>query len=132
MSRKSKTTRLKSEIISDFLNLLDAARIEYQISNEKIETARKITQDMLHEIEFGKTVAERNKSATNLHRVRIDRRYYKDINEEAEVLVNYMEEYKDAVNQLKEALGKMRKVESYHNNSRTYKPRYLPYEETVK
>lgn len=120
--------RLKSEVICELLKLFDSAKTEQMISSEKLDDAAKITQDMLHQIEFGATVKERSKSATILHNVRLDRRYYKDMKEEADILMDYFAEHKDAINQMREILGKMRKMESYHQN-RTYKPRYLKYKD---
>ena len=94
------------------------------IADEKINLSNKATQDMLHKIEFSKDYRERSKAATQLHYIREDRRHYKDIKEETEIIVSYYEENKKAVERLKKMLGEMRKVEKYHEN-RSYKPRVI-------
>lgn len=121
MTNKDKTS---SEIITDFLNLIHESSKKYEIAAEKIGNADKATIDLLHSIEFTTSYGERNKLATTLHAVRNDRRYYKDIKEEAEVIVEYFQGNKKAINQLKEMLGQLRKVEKYHEN-RSYIPRYI-------
>lgn len=83
---------------------------------------------MIHSIEFCNDSKKRSKTATALHSIRKDRRYYKDMNEEAGVIVDYLENHKKAVEKLKFVLGEMRKVEAYHEN-RTYKPRVIQIEE---
>ena len=120
----AKKNRKKSEIISDFLLLIDEARTEYNIAYEKVGLADKARTDLLHEIELCEKYDERNKAATKLRYILKDRRYYKDILEESVLLVDYYDEYKKAINMLKEVLGKMRKVEAYHSD-RTYKPRFF-------
>ncbi len=57
------------------------------------------------------------------------RRQCKDTIEELEVLASWLDKNKAAVNQLKQALGEMRKVEKYHEN-RSYHPRVMGGEET--
>lgn len=99
------------------------------IADEKINEADKASSDMIHSIEFCTKCEERSKTATQLHAIRKDRRYYKDIKEEAEVIVDYLEDYEKAVNKLKNVLGQMRKVESYHLD-RTYKPRVIQIKES--
>lgn len=116
--------KLKSEIISEFLSLIEECKIYDAIADEKINLSNKATQDMLHKIEFSKDYKERSKAATQLHYIREDRRHYKDIKEETEIVVAYYEENKKAVERLKKMLGEMRKVEKYHEN-RSYKPRVI-------
>ncbi|MEY8369600.1 hypothetical protein AALA24_12665 [Anaerovoracaceae bacterium 42-11] len=120
--------KLKSEIIADFLDLIEQCKIDYKISDEKIGQADKASSDMIHSIEFCNDSRKRSKTATQLHNIRKDRRYYKDMNEEAAVIIGYLEEHKKAAEKLKFVLGEMRKVESYHEN-RTYKPRVIQIDE---
>ena len=116
--------KLKSEIISDFLGLIEECKIYDSIADDKIDLANKATQDMLHKIEFSKDYRERGRAATQLHYIREDRRHYKDIKEETEIVVSYYEENKKAVERLKKTLGELRKIEKYHEN-RSYKPRVI-------
>ncbi|MEY8367000.1 hypothetical protein AALA22_15320 [Anaerovoracaceae bacterium 41-7] len=120
--------KLKSEIIADFLDLVEQCKIEYKISDEKIGQADKASSDMIHSIEFCNDSKKRSKTATMLHNIRKDRRYYKDMNEEAAIIVDYLKDHNKAAEKLKFVLGEMRKIESYHEN-RTYKPRVFPIEE---
>lgn len=119
-----KEKKLKSEVISDFLGLIEECKIYDAIADEKINLSNKATQDMLHKIEFSNDYKERSKAATQLHYIREDRRHYKDIKEETAIVVAYYEENKKAVERLKKMLGEMRKVEKYHEN-RAYKPRVI-------
>lgn len=124
-----KKQKLKSEIISDFLDLIDQCKTDYMISDEKVAEADKASSDLTHSIEFSNNCKDRSKTATILHNVRQDRRYYKDIKEEAEVIVDYVKDHEKAMNKLKNVLGEMRKVENYHQN-RTYKPRVIQIKES--
>ena len=56
--------------------------------------------------------------------MRRDRRYYKDMKQEAELLHDFKDEYSKAINALQQVLGRMRKVEEYHAE-RNYKPRII-------
>lgn len=123
--------KLKSEIIADFLDMVEQCKKDYMISSEKISEADRASSDLIHSIEFSNSSRDRSKAATLLHKVRQDRRFYKDINEEAAVIVNYLEEYKKAMDKLRNVLGEMRKVEEYHQN-RIYKPRVIQIKETGK
>jgi len=74
---------------------------------------------------------ERARAATQLQQIRQDRRYYKNIYEQYEPLVAFLEnqQYRKAVNVLSsDVLGQIRKVEKYHEK-RTYKPKIIKNEE---
>lgn len=115
-------SKLKSEVIKDFLDLIDESKKLLPIYQEYQNLTEKAQQDLLHNIEFSSNAKERSKLATQLHNIRLDRRYYKDNVTELELVVNYFKNNDKACNQLKELLGKMRKEEDYHKN-RKYKPR---------
>lgn len=115
--------KLKSEIISDFLKLVSKCERENDIAFKEIGIQDKLTVDLLHEMEL-ESYDGRQKTATALAHCRQERRYYKDIREEAEILSEWAKEYEKALNMLREALGQMRKVEKYHSD-RTYFPRVL-------
>lgn len=113
----------KSEIISGFLNLIEDCKRKLPWAEECVNEQDKLTQDLLHKLELG-DYKSRAKVATALSINRKDRRYYKDLVEEAVILVEFFKEYKDAVESLKQLLGVMRKVENYHKD-RHYVPRVL-------
>lgn len=90
-----------------------------------MKTEDKLTQDLLHEIELnGNDRQARNRAATQLRINRLDRRYYKDKAEESEPLNDFLQdkEVSRVMKKLEQVLGKVRKVEAYHE-SRTYHPR---------
>lgn len=116
-----------SEQLTDFLNFLSSAQSEYNFCFEQVNEQDKLTQDYLHSLELDElSCGERSKLATKLKTNRKDRRYYKDGVEELEPIVEWMKEPANvkAVNMLKQALGKVRKAEGYHEN-RTYVPRVI-------
>lgn len=88
----------------------------------KKEEAR--TQDLLHAIEFETNVRERSKICTRLHHSRNERRRNKDIVEVTEEIVKFFAEpqHKKTLDQMRQLLGRVRKVEKYHKD-RTYFPR---------
>ncbi len=121
-------TMKRSETIKTFLDFLDESGKLLLIMEERLRRENDLTQDLLHAIEFETNYRERNKHSTKLHQNRNDRRGCKDAIEELEVVVSWIDKNKEAVNQLKQALGKMRKVEKYHEN-RNYHPRVMGGEE---
>lgn len=107
---------LVSEQIKTFLDFVDECRSMHDIAynNMKQEDAR--LQDLLHAIEFESNSKERSKICTKLHRSRTERRRNKDIVEETEEIVKFFQDpqHKKTLEQLKQLLGKVRKVEKYH------------------
>lgn len=125
----SKITKEKksSEYIEEFLNFLSDVKSKYNFAFDEVNQQDKLTQDYLHSIELDNLkYEERNKIATKLVINRKDRRYYKDIVEEYEPIVEFLDDpnNKKIVNQLTQVLGKVRKQEGYHEK-RTYIPRVL-------
>lgn len=111
-----------SEILTDFLNMLSEAEQMNLEANQQLERLDKLTQDYLHGLEFCQ-YKDRAKVATALARVRKERRKWKDIKEETDTLVEWMESNKVVYNKMREMLGQLRKVEKYHNNERVYIPK---------
>lgn len=113
-----------SEEIKRFLDFVREAEPRYRTALETVERENKRTQDFLHAIEFEPHAEERSKIATKMRASRIERRENKDIVEELEPIVEFMSDRanKRAIDQLSQLLGKVRKVEKYHEN-RTYYPR---------
>lgn len=113
--------------ISEFLNFVTNAKIQYDIAYEEMKTQEKLTQDYLHSLELDSlNYSDRSKLATKLATNRKDRRYYKDRVEEFGPIVKFFEEpqNKAVLNKLKYILGETRKAESYHQD-RTYTPKVL-------
>ena len=68
-----------AEELERFLNYIDACRQEYKYAYDMVGEEDKRLQDMLHEMEFAKDKAERNRVATKLQRSRRNRRENIDI-----------------------------------------------------
>ena len=114
-----------SEIIKSFLDMINESESMYQIAYDKVNELDKASGDILHKLELDNlSYSDNCKLMTQLKTLRKDRRYYKDLVEEYEVMNKYYNENKKAVDLLKQKLGDMRRIESYHS-VRTYKPRVL-------
>ena len=114
-----------SEIISEFLKLLDRAAKEYPIAYEMVGEKDKETTDFMHEVELEKhDQNEKAKMMTKLKRIRNERRYWKNKVDELQPIHEFVSDksFKSAMEQLKQLLGKVRKVENYLED-RNYKPR---------
>lgn len=116
----------RSDVITQFLKLLDVAQNMSKFAYDEVRRQDMLTNDLLHQLELG-SAKERNKVATQIATCRKDRRYYKDQIEELDSLIDWMENNKKAVNDLKQVVGRIRKVEEKHK-IRTYVPRVLPLE----
>lgn len=122
-----KKEKKPSTYIEEFLNFLSDAKSKYNFAFDEVGQQDKLTQDYLHSIELDNLkYEERNKIATKLVINGKDRRYYKDIVEEYEPIVEFLDDpnNKKIVNQLTQVLGKVRKQEERHKN-RVYIPRVL-------
>ena len=111
--------------IKQIITSLEQSIKDSQWSQNKVTECDRDTQDILHSIELDPlTKNERNKLATRLKAVRIERRKNKDVVEINEPVVTFLSSDKgrQLLNLLREVLGKTRKIEEYHSN-RTYKPR---------
>lgn len=116
-----------SEYITEFLNFISSAQSHYDFCLDEMWKQEKLTQDYLHSLELDDLKCnERSKLATKLAANRKDRRYYKDRVEELEPIVQWASDSANikTINQLKQALGQVRKQENYHKD-RTYCPRIL-------
>lgn len=114
-----------SNRVATFLKFFDDAQAAYRFCSDELSKLEKEQNDLLHAIEFNPNgYKERNKLASKLEVVRKDRRFYKDRVEEIKALAEFAKDPANvkAVNMLKQALGQMRKEESYHEK-REYWPR---------
>lgn len=116
-----------SECISEFLNFVADAKVQYRICEEEVNNQDKLTQDYLHKLELGELkCGERSKIATKLAINRKDRRYYKDRVEELQPIVDFFADpqNKKVLDKLTNVLGQVRKAENYHKD-RIYVPKVL-------
>lgn len=114
----------RSENIKAFLDFIRECQSEYNSAYETVGTEDKRTQDLLHAIEFEPLAKERSKICTKLKTSRMTRRENKDAVEELEPIVELMSDpmAKKTIDKLTQVLGKVRKVEEYHER-RSYTPR---------
>lgn len=114
-----------SETLSDFLSYIDQIRSEYKAAEDAMKTEDKRLQDLLHELEFAKDKAERNRVATKLQRSRRERRRQKDEMMRLELIVQFFDEQtpKSTVNKMRQVLGRQRKQEEFLNGERHYNKR---------
>lgn len=117
-----------STYISDFCNMVNAAKSDYEWNREEVNRLDKLTQDYLHMLELdGLDYKERAKVATQISKTRQTRRASKDTTEILEPLIQFLDSDKgrNMMNLMREVLGKTRKVEERMSN-RVY--RYKVYE----
>ena len=117
-----------SEVIKRFLDFISSSETTYKCEQETIDTENKRTQDLLHAIEFEPHAEARSKTATKLKLSRKTRRISKDIVEELEPIIDFLNvpQNRKVINQLSQVLGQVRKAEKYHTNRR-YFPRVEPW-----
>lgn len=104
---------------------MHAGRQEYKYAYDMVGEEDKRLQDLLHEMEFAKDKAERNRVATKMQRSRRNRRENKDIVLMNEKVVDFFNEPKnrDTLNRMRQLFGQQRKEEEYLMGERTYIPR---------
>ncbi len=109
-----KKERLASEIVSDFIKLLDKANTMYQSAYDMVGNEDKKSSDILHEFELKKlTASEKAKLGTQLQKNRKNRRYWKDITQVLLPIVDLLKEnaVNTSLNKTKQMLGYLRKAE---------------------
>lgn len=113
-----------SESIKMFLDFVDECQSLNNMARENISVEEKRQQDLLHQIEFERSAKKRGPIDTKLHKCRNDRRRYKDLFEDTDEIVQFFQQpqHKKTLDQMRQLLGRVRKVEKYHEN-RTYIPR---------
>lgn len=114
----------RSENIKAFLDFLKQSETDYKAAYAAVNTEDKRGQDLLHAIEFEASYRERNKLTTKLRNSRIERRENKDIVEELQPVMDFIQDprHKKTLDMLQQLLGAVRKEENYHRN-RAYLPR---------
>lgn len=116
--------RNHSETIADFIKYIDEAKVAFDIAQKGLHEQEAIECDILHKMELGCTYEERCRLATKLTACLKERRYYKDIIDQTQPVMEWLNDGRNAAafNQIKQMLGKVRKSEKYME-TRTYRPR---------
>lgn len=124
---KTKEKPKISETISAFNALTYEARAKYNFAMDKLEDLHNVEMNLNHSLELeGRTKGERAKSETLRQKMLLERRLYKDIVEEYEPLIQFLDDDKNTktINTLRNVLGEVQKRERYHEN-RVYIPRAI-------
>ena len=105
------TEKTPSERMKEFLDFIDQCHAEYQLAHDAVSEEDKRLQDLLHELEFSMSAAEKNRVATSLKNSRKERRRNKDIVKRNELIVGVFREksHKNTLNKLRQLLGRQRK-----------------------
>jgi hypothetical protein len=112
-----KSTKCISEELEKFRDFLVNVKKDYDHYYELVGKMDELTQDYLHDFEFGQlTYSERNKLGTKMHKCRCERRIAKDIVQELEPVVNFIDGNHNFTNRINELLGEVRKIEKSHIN----------------
>lgn len=105
-----------------FLRAIKQCELDYDYHYRTVGEKDKETQDLLHEIELGATYERRVKAVPKLTKVRKERRISKDIVENTEPIVKFMDANKKLFNMMQNLLGDVRRIEKKHSG-RTYIPK---------
>ena len=110
-----------SQSLSDFLEFLRQSQQDYNIAVDIELTKSKETQDILHKIELDDIkYHEYAKLAKALKSIRNERREAKNIKQQLEPLIGWVEENQSVVRGLERLLGELRKVETNIKNAHYY------------
>lgn len=117
--------RKPSEIIGDFIHLIDSSHSEFLDSINISNGYDKKTIDWVHDLEAACNYAERNRLSTSWHRERIERRKSKDRAELYEKIHKFAisERNKQSIKELRHLLQEQVKTEQYLSSEREYKNR---------
>ncbi len=107
----------------DAIKVLHSFKSDYDFAYNRVNELDKYTQDLLHKLELNKlSQSDKNKIATELRHVRQDRRYYKDVVDVYQPLVDVNSEYKNSVFKVANAISST--MSKYENlNKRLYRPK---------
>lgn len=113
-----------SEKIRAFLDFVEECRELNSMARSGMGEEDKRHQDLIHAIEFEEHPDRIAQIGARLHQNRVERRVYKDLFEVTEPIVQFAQDpqNKKTLDQMRQLLGKVRKVEKYHEN-RVYIPR---------
>ena len=113
-----------SEQIKSFLDFIDECRELNSMAYSGVGEEDKRHQDLIHAIEFEENPDRIAQIGMRIHQNRVERRVYKDLFEVTDPVVQFTQDSqnKKALDQMRQLLGKVRKVESRQEN-RFYVPR---------
>lgn len=113
-----------SEQIKSFLDFIDECQELNSMAYSGVGEEDKRHQDLIHAIEFEHNPNKIAQIGIRLHQNRMERRAYKDLFEVTDPVVQFARDpqNKKALDQMRQLLGKVRKVENRHEN-RVYIPR---------
>lgn len=103
-------------------------------SSEKLSGLLKEIRELQNQYAFSQgrsTTAERNKIATQLKKLRNERRKHKEMVELHKELISFINDNQSQVKRLEKILGNMRKIEETQGK-RQYRPRLMTAEEFEK
>lgn len=119
----------ESEKLSSLLKEIRELQNQYAFSQGRIDDLELLQGDLLHKIEFNAgTASERNKIATQLKKMRNERRKHKEMVELHRELIVFLNDNQSQIKRLEKVLGNMRRIEEMQSN-RQYKPRSMTVEE---
>lgn len=114
-----------AKILENFLDMIQDAEKEYDSAHSEVNQKESETQDYMHALELQNlSYKQCCKVATKLKKCRQERRKSKDIVEQLNPLISYIDKNKNTINGLKGLLGELRKQDKYLN-SRQYFPRVI-------
>ena len=114
-----------AKILETFLDMVQDAEKQYEIAHAEVNQKDSETQDYMHALELQNlSYNQCCKVATKLKKCRQQRRKNKDIVEQLQPLISYINKNKNILNGLKGLLGELRKQDKYLN-SRQYFPRVI-------
>jgi hypothetical protein len=121
--------RKRSEIISDFVNLIKTSEQKYAFNFDEVHRCELLGSDLDHKLELQDlSYHEFARVAKQVRANQQERREYKDEVEELEPIKNWLTNNKVALNTIEKLLGEVRKSEEKHE-SRGYMPRVMTMEE---
>lgn len=117
--------RRPSEIITEFLNFLEAAKEEYESAYADVGMEEKKEQTFLHDLEFAPNKNERNKVATRFQHSRRIRRKAKDRAQLYEYISNFYtnKENRNLIKSLRRLQNEQITREKYLFGNREFKNR---------
>lgn len=118
-----KNERKPSEIIEDFLNLIEQSYQKFAENEKEYKNLDEKTAEWAHKFEFAQNKSERNRLGTAYQRERQKRRAYKDMAKLYESIHEFAisENNKPAIKRLKGMLARQKSTENYLFGDRKYK-----------
>lgn len=115
--------RKPSEIIEDFLELIEQSHREFTENEKAYKELDGKTAEWAHKFEFAQDKNERNRLGTAYHRERKKRRGHKDLAKLYEPVHEFAlsENNKATIKRLKGMLSRQKSVENYLFGDRKYK-----------